>query len=36
MNEPNKTYKDYKNSFWLIRLGVWISKKLGMTKMQYR
>ena len=36
MKEPNKTYKDYKNSFWLIKLGVWISKKLGLAKMQYR
>jgi N-acetyl sugar amidotransferase len=36
MKEPNKTYKDYKNSFWLIKFGVWISKKLGLSKMQYR
>jgi len=36
MNEPNKTYRNYKNSSRLIALGVKISQILGIEKRQYR
>ncbi len=32
----NKTYKDYKNSFWLIRFSARLAKKLGIEKRNFR
>lgn len=36
MNQPNKTYKDYKSSAGLIALAVKIAQKLGIERRQYR
>lgn len=36
MKQPNKTYKDYKNSSGLIELAVKISRMLGLERRQYR
>lgn len=36
MNEPNKTYKDYKNTSWLIALAVWVARLLRIERRQYR
>lgn len=33
---PNKTYADYKNSFWLIELGTVVLRKLGVENKKYR
>lgn len=33
---PNKTPSDYKNSMWLIKLGVFVSKLLGMENRNLR
>ena len=33
---PNKTPADYKNSMWLIKLGVAVSKFLGMENRNLR
>ena len=33
---PNKTPADYKNSMWLIKLGVFVSKLLGMENRNLR
>lgn len=35
MNEPNKTFKDYKNQYWIYELGSWAMQKLKM-KAEYR
>lgn len=32
----NKTYRDYKNSFWLISFGTVILRKLGIEKKKFR
>ncbi len=32
----NKTYKDYKNSYWLISLGTIVLRKLGVEKKKFR
>ena len=36
MNEPNKTYKDYKNTSWLIAIAVWVARLLRIERRQYR
>lgn len=36
MNQPNKTYKDYKSSAKLIAFAVKIAQKLGIERRQYR
>lgn len=36
MNLPNKTYRDYKNSFWLINLAMKVARLLGIEKRQMR
>lgn len=36
MNEPNRTYKDYKNTSWLIALAVWVARLLRIERRQYR
>ena len=33
---PNKTYADYKNSFWLIELGTVVLRRLGVENKKYR
>ena len=33
---PNKTYKDYKNSYWMISLGTVVLRKLGVEKKKFR
>lgn len=33
---PNKTPKDYKNQIWLMKLSVWISRKLGIENRNIR
>ena len=33
---PNKTPEDYKNSMWMIRLGVFVNKLLGMERRNLR
>lgn len=33
---PNKTPHDYKNQMWLMKLSVWISRKLGIEKRNIR
>jgi len=35
-NAPNKTFRDYKNKFWLIELGGKIIKMLGIERRHYR
>ena len=32
----NKTYKDYKNSYWMISLGTVVLRKLGVEKKKFR
>lgn len=32
----NKTYRDYKNSYWLISLGTVVLRKLGIEKKKFR
>ena len=32
----NKTFKDYKNSFWMISLGTVVLRKLGVEKKKFR
>lgn len=36
IESPNKTPADYKNSMWLIKLGVFVSKLLGMENRNLR
>ena len=36
MNQPNKTYEDYKNSSGMIATAVKIAKMMGKEKRQYR
>jgi len=36
MNEPNKTFKDYKNNSWLIAMAVWVARLLRIERRQYR
>lgn len=36
MNLPNKSYKDYKNSFGLINLAIKVARIFGIERMQYR
>lgn len=36
MEQPNKTYKDYRNTSWMIELAVKVSRMLGMERRQYR
>ena len=36
MKESNKSYKDYKNTSLLIKLGVIIARILGIEKRQFR
>lgn len=36
IESPNKTPTDYKNSMWLIKLGVFVSKLLGMENRNLR
>lgn len=36
INGPNKTPSDYKNSMWMIRLGVAVSKMLGLENRNLR
>ncbi|MCF0127296.1 MAG: N-acetyl sugar amidotransferase [Pseudobutyrivibrio sp.] len=33
---PNKTPYDYKNSIWMLKAGVWVSKLLGMEARNFR
>ena len=33
---PNKSYKDYKNSYWMISLGTVVLRKLGVEKKKFR
>ncbi|MEW4538220.1 LPS biosynthesis protein, partial [Vibrio cholerae] len=33
---PNKTFKDYKNKYWLISLGSTLMQKLGLDKRYFR
>lgn len=33
---PPKTPRDYKNMLWLIRLGVWVSRRLGVERRNIR
>ncbi|WP_395947610.1 N-acetyl sugar amidotransferase [Caedibacter taeniospiralis] len=35
MDEPNKTFRDYKNQYWIYELGSWVMRKLKM-KAEYR
>ena len=32
----NKTFKDYKNSYWMISLGTVVLRKLGVEKKKFR
>ena len=32
----NKTYKDYKNSYWMISLGLKLARMLGVEKRNFR
>lgn len=36
MKLPNKSYKDYKNSFGLINLAIKVARLFGIERMQYR
>lgn len=36
MAQPNKTYKDYKNSFGIIELAIKLARFFGLERMQYR
>lgn len=36
MAQPNKTYKDYKNSFGMIELAIKVARFFGLERMQYR
>jgi hypothetical protein len=36
MNGKNKTWRDYKSSRGLIRIGVWGAKMLGLEKRNFR
>jgi N-acetyl sugar amidotransferase len=36
MDQPNKTWKDYKNSFWMISLAIKMARILGLERKQYR
>lgn len=36
IKQPNKTPSDYKNEMWIIRLGVFISRLLGLEKRNLR
>ena len=33
---PPKTPRDYKNMLWLIRFGVWVSRRLGAERRNIR
>ena len=33
---PPKTPRDYKNMLWLIRLGVWVSRRIGVERRNIR
>lgn len=36
LDKENKSYKDYKNTSWLIKLGVLVARYLGIEKRQFR
>lgn len=36
MNQPNRTYKDFKNTSWLIAMAVWVARVLRIERRQYR
>ena len=36
IKDENKTPDDYKNSFWMIKLGVWFCKLLGIENRNIR
>ena len=36
INGENKTYKDYKNSYWMISLGTVVLRTLGVEKKKFR
>jgi len=36
INSKNKTYKDYKNSYWLISQGLRLAKIIGVEKRNFR
>lgn len=36
VEQPNKTPADYKNIMWIIKLGVWVSKLLGVENRNLR
>ena len=36
ISQPNKTYRDYKNQYWLIKLGIKVSRLLGIENRNFR
>ena len=36
INGQNRTYSDYRNSYWLIQLGTAVLRKLGIEKKKFR